>query len=182
MAPAVVIATLLEMVRWIVRAVALAPFAYYLLAIYSARSFFVEQRKRGARADDFTPPVSILKPVRDLDHEAYENFSWGYLGLLLTYGLPWSLAAALLSRSAIAAAGCLGACLVLRFLMAWAVGIWGLKDPVLRRNWWLVPFRDALQFCVWLASFSSNRITWRGSEFVLCGDRMLAVGSRPAPY
>ncbi len=109
---------------------------------------------------------------------------WGYLGLLLTFGLPWSIAAAAVAPSRILAAAYLGAYLALRFLAAWTVGIWGLKDPVLRRRWWLVPLRDALQFCVWLASFSSNRITWRGNKFVVHRDRMVAVGARPeaAPF
>jgi ceramide glucosyltransferase len=36
---------------------------------------------------------------------------------------------------------------------------------VVRRRIWLVPLRDALAFGVWLASFVSNRIEWRGMEF-----------------
>jgi ceramide glucosyltransferase len=48
------------------------PFAYYLLAIYAARKFFNSAPQRN---DNFTPLVSILKPVRGLDPDAYENFS-----------------------------------------------------------------------------------------------------------
>ena len=100
---------------------------------------------------------------------------WGYLGLLLTYGLPWSLAAAIVAPSGSVAAGYLGAYLVLRFLMAWTVGVWGIKDPVLRRRLWLVPVRDALAFLVWMASFLSNRIQWRGLEFTIMNGRMVPV-------
>lgn len=51
---------------------ALAPSAYYVLAILAAFRFF---RKRPEEIRDFTPPVSILKPVRGLDREAYENYA-----------------------------------------------------------------------------------------------------------
>ena len=48
------------------------PFIYYLLAIYSSRRFF-SQREIETRS--FTPPLSILKPVRGLDPDAYKNFA-----------------------------------------------------------------------------------------------------------
>jgi ceramide glucosyltransferase len=48
------------------------PFIYYLLAIYSSRRFF-SQREIETRG--FTPPLSILKPVRGLDPDAYKNFA-----------------------------------------------------------------------------------------------------------
>src|SRR3984957_15677063 len=51
---------------------ALAPFVYYLLVIIAARKFF---RDRPLPASNFTPPVSILKPIRGLDRETYENYA-----------------------------------------------------------------------------------------------------------
>jgi ceramide glucosyltransferase len=52
--------------------VALAPFAYYTLSIVAARRFF---RGRPSEVSDFTPPLSILKPIRGLDRETYENYA-----------------------------------------------------------------------------------------------------------
>jgi ceramide glucosyltransferase len=49
------------------------PFIYYCLAIFSSWRFFRQARR--ARSVDFTPPVSILKPIRGLDPGAYENFA-----------------------------------------------------------------------------------------------------------
>ncbi len=52
---------------------AVLPFIYYLLVLYSSWEIFRE-RDSGARGD-FTPPVSILKPVRGIDPDAYDNFA-----------------------------------------------------------------------------------------------------------
>jgi ceramide glucosyltransferase len=52
---------------------ALAPLAYYVTASAAALRFFRRERKRGL--PDFTPPVSLLKPVRGADFASYENFA-----------------------------------------------------------------------------------------------------------
>jgi ceramide glucosyltransferase len=56
-------------------AVAGLPFIYYLLVLYSSWRFFRRSPIEMAAKSDFTPPASILKPVRGLDPEAYENFA-----------------------------------------------------------------------------------------------------------
>ena len=53
--------------------VALAPFGYYIVAIIAARRFFA--KRAIPLAEDFTPPVSILKPIYGLDRETYENYA-----------------------------------------------------------------------------------------------------------
>jgi ceramide glucosyltransferase len=62
----------LTALRAIVLLMAALPFVYGLLAVYSARRFF---RTRRSSVDEFTPRVSILKPVRGLDRASYENFA-----------------------------------------------------------------------------------------------------------
>src|SRR5580658_9054202 len=58
--------------RSVVLAIAAIPFIYYLIAIFSAWRYF---RQPPEQVADFTPPVSILKPIRGLDPEAYENLA-----------------------------------------------------------------------------------------------------------
>jgi ceramide glucosyltransferase len=74
--------------RAIVLFTSVLPLVYYLLAAYSARRYFLTRRRpalarvnptesagRRPLVDDFTPPVSILKPVRGLDRNSYDNFA-----------------------------------------------------------------------------------------------------------
>ncbi len=54
---------------------ALFPFAYYVLSLYCVMAHFCGVRKVSSAKTPFMPPASIVKPVRGLDHEAYENFA-----------------------------------------------------------------------------------------------------------
>jgi len=100
---------------------------------------------------------------------------WGHLGLLLTQGLPWSLAAIAIHPSAGIAIGYLGAYLFLRFAMTWMVGIWGLKQGVLWKKLGLIPVWDAVAFVIWLTSFARNSIRWRDGEYYIRDGRLVPV-------
>jgi ceramide glucosyltransferase len=102
---------------------------------------------------------------------------WGHLGLLLTQGLPWSLAAVVIAPSAGVALGYLGTYLVLRFAMTWTVGIWGLKHQSLWKKLWLIPLWDAVAFLIWLTSFARNSIRWRDGEYYIRDGRLVPVTS-----
>jgi len=60
---------------WVVLCVACLPFFYYVLVLYSSWRFFRFRPQRDGISLSFTPPVSILKPVRGSDPDAYENFA-----------------------------------------------------------------------------------------------------------
>uniref|UniRef100_A0A7V4XTH2 Glycosyltransferase n=1 Tax=Acidobacterium capsulatum TaxID=33075 RepID=A0A7V4XTH2_9BACT len=58
--------------------IAAIPFIYYSLALLSSLRFFLAGRRAAnaaPAAGEFLPPVSILKPVRGLDPDAYANFA-----------------------------------------------------------------------------------------------------------
>ena len=117
---------------------------------------FWEHQVRWART------VRLVRPV-------------SFFGLVVTHGLPWSVLAAAVAPSGWVGAGFLGSYLLLRLLMAWVVGVWGVRDEVLRKKLWLVPLRDAIHFAVWVAGFVSNRVTWGGVEYAIEGGRMREV-------
>jgi ceramide glucosyltransferase len=59
--------------RTFVLVLAGAPLVYYVAATYAAWRFFWRERRR--TAGNFTPAVSLLKPVRGVDFGSYENFA-----------------------------------------------------------------------------------------------------------
>ncbi len=143
---------------------------------------------RGYRIEMIPYTVWMVFPAQTLREYVRHELRWaiglrhirpgGHLGLVFTHGLAWSVAAAAVAPSTAVAAGYLGTYVILRLLMAWVVGVWGLQDAVLRRRLWLVPLRDALALLIWLASFASNRIEWRGMEFIIRKGRLVRVAPR----
>jgi ceramide glucosyltransferase len=143
---------------------------------------------RGHRIELLPEPVWMAFPSQTVGAYLRHELRWaigirnirsgGHFGMLFTHGLPWAIAAAGVAPSAGVGAAYLGGYFVLRYAMAWAVGVWGLRDPVLRRRFWILPLRDLLSFFVWIASFGMNRIEWRGSSFTLEKGRMVPVAPR----
>ncbi len=61
----------LEAARWAVMLAAAAPLGYYLLAMGASLRFFA----RRAPLAEYFPAISILKPIKGLDRECYENYA-----------------------------------------------------------------------------------------------------------
>ena len=101
---------------------------------------------------------------------------WGHLGLLLTQGLPWSLAALAVHPSAAIAIGYLGGYMALRMAMTWIIGIHGLRQSGLWKQMPLIPVWDGVAFAIWLTSFGRNSIRWRGADYHIRDGRLV-----PAP-
>jgi ceramide glucosyltransferase len=92
---------------------------------------------------------------------------WGHLGLIFTWGLPWSLIAVAVNPSLAVAIAYLGSYLFLRTVMAWLIGIHGMKQESVWRKIPLIPVWDAVAFGIWLASFTRNTIRWKGIDYLI---------------
>lgn len=103
---------------------------------------------------------------------------WGYRGLILTYGTATSLLALLAWNFSSFGWWLLTATMVVRFLPVFVVGIYGLKDKMLARFFWLTPIRDLITFGIWIASFVGDEIHWRGVNFRVLPDGKLAPANQ----
>jgi ceramide glucosyltransferase len=92
---------------------------------------------------------------------------WGHLGLLFTWGLPWTVLAFLVRPTLGVAATYWGLYLVFRVAITWLIGIQGLRQAGLWKKMPLIPLWDAIAFSIWLVSFTRTSIRWRGIDYKL---------------
>ncbi len=136
--------------------VELLPYTIQTVADYGSLSDLLHKRLRW---------VVVMRHMRP----------WGHLGLLLTQGLPWSLAAIAIYPLAAVALGYLGAYLGLRVAMTWMIGIHGLKHDALWKKLGLIPVWDAVAFAIWLVSFTRNTIRWRDGDYYIREGQLVPV-------
>lgn len=129
--------------------------------------------------DTFLPAYTLGEYVR---HQLRWNRTirgvrgWGYIGLCLTYGIPWALLALALSRGALWAWGVLMGVVVLRLAVALFIGRAVLRDQQVIRLLWLIPLRDISGLLLWGAGFFGNKIAWRGDSFRLKDGKLARIG------
>ena len=92
---------------------------------------------------------------------------WGYVGLLFTHTLPLAVINVLASGASFLSLWLLGLAFFLRLGTAMQIGAGILADRQVLANLWLLPVRDAAGFLIWIWSFASNTIHWRGEKFTL---------------
>ena len=91
----------------------------------------------------------------------------GYLGLGITYALPWSLATCIASGLELWSFTLLSIVLLARVTVALTVGVGVLRDPQVLRDLWLLPVRDLFGLTFWIWSFAGDTVVWRGERFRL---------------
>ncbi len=92
---------------------------------------------------------------------------WGYVGLGITFGLPWAVLALILARGAAWAWGLLAFTAVLRLTVAIVIGRVVLDDRQVLPSLAMIPLRDLFAMGVWIVSFAGHEIVWRGDRFIL---------------
>jgi len=101
----------------------------------------------------------------------------GYVGLIFTFGLMWSVVTVILANGARWSWELFASVTFLRLLVALVIGRVVLADRQLLRNLWLFPLRDLTAVAVWITSFAGHTVSWRGDNFHLKNGKL----SRAAP-
>ena len=94
----------------------------------------------------------------------------GHLGTALTFSLPFGLLACIaagLLHHPVLGLGLLAWSIVNRMVIAGFVSSAVVRDPRRLRNVVLYPLRDLMGFFFWAASYTSNKILWRGEVYTL---------------
>ncbi len=96
----------------------------------------------------------------------------GYLGLGITYALPWAIATCIASGLALWSFSLLSVVLLVRVAVALSVGVGILEDGQVLRDLYLLPLRDLFGLAFWAWSFAGNTVTWRDEQFNLRNGRI----------
>jgi len=99
----------------------------------------------------------------------------GYMGLIFTFGIMWSVLALAASRAALWACCALAITLFLRFAVALFVGRGILRDHQILKFAWLIPLRDLIAAAVWVVSLRGHTVTWRGQHFWLKAGKLTRI-------
>jgi ceramide glucosyltransferase len=99
----------------------------------------------------------------------------GYIGLGITYALPWAVMACVASGFALWSFSLLSVVLLARVSVALSVGVGVMRDEQVLRDLWLLPLRDFWGLLFWAWSFAGDTIVWRGERFRLKDGRLTRV-------
>lgn len=133
-------------------------------------------------------PVDTVYPAESWQEAFHRQLRWNMavrfskpvlgLTLIFTHGLAWAALVSIIAPAPTIAwfFGC--AYIILRGTMAWTVGVWGLKDPLVRKKLWLLPFRDSLAFIVWVLSLFCRGVRWHGTKYYVRNRRLVLAGQR----
>jgi ceramide glucosyltransferase len=163
----------------LVAAGGLEPLVDYLADDYEMG---VRIARAGYRVELCAETVETTVPAYDFrgfwDHQlrwarsTRDSRKWGYVGLGITYCIPWAVLNCVASGFALWSFTLLSLVLLARVSVALTVGVGILRDEQVLRDLWLLPLRDLFGFVVWAWSFASHTVVWRGERFTLENGRI----------
>jgi len=141
-----------EAVRMIGEKVVIPPFTVSHACVETSAAKLIAHELRWSRT------IRTIDPIGHLGSSLMHPLAFALLAVALSGGAAWAwplAAAALLAR------------LVLKVQSDHA-----LRQA--RRDLWLLPFWDVVSFWIFVASFFSKRVIWRGFSFKVDGDGLLS--------
>ena len=99
----------------------------------------------------------------------------GYIGLGITFALPWAVFTCIASGFALWSFSLLSVVVLARVAVALSVGVGILRDGQVLRDLWLLPLRDFFGLWFWAWSFAGDTVVWRGERFRLRDGRITRV-------
>ena len=102
----------------------------------------------------------------------------GYMGLGITYALPWAMMTCVASGFALWSFSLLSVVVLARVAVALSVGVGVLGDGQVLRDLWLLPLRDFFGLGFWAWSFAGDTVVWRGETFHLHHGRIMPVDQK----
>jgi ceramide glucosyltransferase len=100
----------------------------------------------------------------------------GYMGLGITFCLPWAIVTCVASGFALWSFTLLSLAALARVAVALSVGVGVLRDGQVLRDLWLLPLRDLFGLGFWAWSFAGDTVVWRGERFHLHDGRLRKAG------
>jgi ceramide glucosyltransferase len=142
-----------EAVRAAGETVAIPPFAIAHACVESSAKKLVTHELRWSRT------IRCIDPAGHFGSALVHPFAFALLALAFSGGALWAWALALAA---------IGARLTLKLLSDRA-----LRQPC--RDLWLLPLWDIVSFAIFVMSFRSSRVIWRGFRFKVDGDGLLSA-------
>ncbi len=129
--------------------------------------------------------VETTVPAYDLQHFWDHQMRWarstrdsrklGYIGLGVTYTVPWAILTVIASGGALWSVSLLVFASLARIAVALTIGVGLLRDGQVLRDLWLLPVRDMFGLLFWFWSFAGDTVVWRGEQFHLQNGRIHRV-------
>jgi ceramide glucosyltransferase len=99
----------------------------------------------------------------------------GYLGLIFTFAIPWSLLATLLLPTVTWVWVLFASALTLRYAVMLTTATYIFRDSRPFQRFWLLPCRDITALAVWILCYAGRQVVWRGKRFELVNGKLRAV-------